>query len=345
MEHLSKNSETLLIADIGGTNANFGIVTLKKGAYSLVKAYRFPSQEIADFTEFMQKFMERIAQEEHLTFSHMVIGVAGSVQEHQHSVKPTHLNFYIDKPALKRTTGIANILLINDFIAVACGYNLVENNLVIHAYEAEKYGQKAFIGAGTGLGQSSALWSKKARSYIPCASEGGHSEWVLYDMFDNEFRAFIQEKYIQSVPVTWEQVLSGKGISLLYEFLGLQETYAETAVSIEIAHSRFQPDFISLYADADERCKKVFKLYRNYYARFAKQVALQTLCYGGLYIAGGIAAKNKKLFLDAEFMHEFTQHAQHRKLLEKIPIFLIQDYQVSLYGGAQYSTLHSLELV
>ncbi len=345
MEHLSKNSETLLIADIGGTNANFGIITIKEGSYHLVKAYQFPSQEIADFTDFMQRFLERIAQEEHLTFLRMVIGVAGSVQEQQHSVKPTHLNFYIDKPALMRATGIAHVLLINDFIAVACGYNLVENNLVIHAYEAEKFGQKAFIGAGTGLGQASALWSKKARCYIPSASEGGHTEWVLYDGFDQELRAFIQEKNIQSAPVTWEQLLSGKGVSLIYEFLGLQETYSETAVSIEIAHSRFQPDFISRYADADERCKKVFRLYGNYYARFAKQVALQTLCYGGLYIAGGIAAKNKKIFLNTEFMHEFTQHAQHHKLLEKIPIFLIQDYQVSLYGGAQYSTLHSLELV
>ena len=83
------------------------------------------------------------------------------------------------------------------------------------------------------------------------------------------------------------------------------------------------------------------RVYRHSYARYTQQVALQAVALGGLYIAGGIAAHNKDLFLRPDFLRDFTAHVRHRKLLEKISIFLIQDYQVSLYGGAHYYTLHT----
>jgi glucokinase len=345
MEYLKSSSKPMLVADIGGTNANFGIVVFKDSHYQLLETYRVPSQTIGDFTPFMASLLEKIAQEKHIAISALAIGIAGPLCGSQHNIQLTNLPFSINKPELIKAIGITDIVIMNDFIAVACGYDLVENTIALNTVAPKERAQKAFIGAGTGLGQAMAVWSKKENIYLPLASEGGHTEWVTYDNFDSELHAFIQQRYAQQAPIIWEQVLSGKGVSLIYEFLGLQKHYPETAISQEIAQNRFQPDLISRYAQSDERCMQVFKLYKTYYARFAKQVALQSVACGGLYIAGGIAAKNKELFLDAEFMHEFTQHVQHRKFLEKIPIFLIQDYQVSLYGGAQYYTLHTLDLV
>ncbi len=337
-------SEPIFVADIGGTNANFGIVVRQDGRYRLIASYRLPSQQISNFTRTLRDLLEKIAEEHHMRFSAMVIGVAGPLCGKVHVARLTNLPFALDSADIKRETGL-EVLFINDFLSFSCWYYLVEDTVPLTQLPARSYEQLAFIGAGTGLGQSSAVWSPSHQIYIPLESEGGHTEAVPHDVFDQGFFSFLQSRALQTLAVSWEQLLSGKGISLLYEFLGTQKHYPETTISVEIATSKFQPDFISRYAESDERCKQTFNRYLLYYAHFAKQVALQVVPCGGLYIAGGIAARNKKLFILPEFLRTFTNHARHRKLLESIPIFLIQDYQVSLYGGAHYYTLHTLGLL
>lgn len=345
MERQKQDLTYIFVGDIGGTNANFGVISRENGNYKLMASYQSPSQKISDFTQVVFELLEKIAAEHHIRCSAMIIGVAGALCGDQHQVHLTNLPFTIDSAALKTKTGITEVLMINDFTEVVYGYPFVENSIAINSAAVKQQGQLAFIGAGTGLGQAAAVWSWASGHYIPLASEGGHTEFVIYNEFDQELARFIQERTLSQAPVTWEEVLSGRGISTIYELLGIQGHYQATDITEEIAQSRFQPDYISRYAEHDERCKKTFRLYSFYYARFAKQVALQTVPCGGLYIAGGIAAKNKQLFLTPEWLKEFTFHEQHHILLQKIPVFLIQDYQVSLYGGAHYYTLYEQKIV
>ena len=331
---MKNTNDYILITDSGGTNTNFGLMQADV-PYGLIAYYQVPSQSISDFTATFQEVTQKIIQEHHVSFTKAVLGVAGPVTGKQERVKPTNLPFYVDGPAVKKAAGLTDVLIVNDFVTVVCGYGTVQNTLTIHDVTPYQQAQKAFIGAGTGLGQSAAVWCHHANRYIPIASEGGHSLFVARDQFDRDFAAFIESMQLVG-PVTWEQVLSGKGISALYAYLGLQEHYQETTIAQEIKQSHFKPDYISRYALHDEQCKQTFNVYAKYYARYAQQVALETVALGGLYIAGGIAAKNKYLFTNHNFLKFFTDHPHQRKLLEKIPIFLIQDYQVNLYGGANY---------
>lgn len=335
----------IFVADIGGTNANFGIINEKNNKYELIASYNQPSQKINDFTQTVYELLEKITAERHIRFSVLIFGIAAAVYKTQHAVRPTNLPFFIDKAKLQHKIGIQEILFINDFAAVVCGHHLVQNTIAINNVVVKEHAQKAFIGAGTGLGQAGAIWLPSAQKYIPISSEGGHSEFVPYDHFDHQLQEFVQEQTNVFSPITWENILSGYGISDIYKFLGTLASYTHNDISQEIEAHGFQPDFISKYSHLDERCKKTFDVYVNYYARFAKQVALQGAAYSGLYIAGGIAAKNKELFTSPQFLREFTHHGKHRKLLEAIPIFLIQDYQVNLYGGAYYYTLYKLGIV
>lgn len=334
-----KTQSPLLVADIGGTNANFGIIQSVGERYELLEYYQLPSQEIVDFTKTVNDLLQKIAGEKHIRFNVMVIGVAGVMCGEQNSIKATNLPFTIDKADLKSITGISEIYFLNDFVCVALGYDFVNDTLSINDCAVKKFAQKAFIGAGTGLGQSFAVYSKSLKSYIPLASEGGHVAFEQRDSFDGQFASFIQERQLFTHPVSFENILSGRGIAHLYEFLGTINSYKETDISREIALGRFQPDYISRYSEHDERCTQTFRRYVAYYARYAQHVALQSVACGGLYIAGGIAAKNKNLFFRSDFLNAFTDHARHQRFLQKIPIFLIQDYQVSLYGGAHYYNL------
>jgi len=58
---------------------------------------------------------------------------------------------------------------------------------------------------------------------------------------------------------------------------------------------------------------------------------------GGMYLAGGIVTKNEKYFTDDNlFMKyfEMNYNPNIRPLLKKIPVYIIKDYSISLYGAA-----------
>ncbi len=55
--------------------------------------------------------------------------------------------------------------------------------------------------------------------------------------------------------------------------------------------------------------------------------------------SGGIAANNLELFKDAYFTHEFINCGKQQELLKRIPIYVITDYNISLYGGVAYMAL------
>ena len=102
------------------------------------------------------------------------------------------------------------------------------------------------------------------------------------------------------------------------------------------------PDEIFNNRDKDENCHKTFALYTIFYARCAKDFALDALALGGVYIAGGIAAKNLPLFLESSFMKEFVNCGKQQELLQQVPVYIITDYNVSMHGAAAYMLLENM---
>ena len=120
----------------------------------------------------------------------------------------------------------------------------------------------------------------------------------------------------------------------MYAFFKSRDSNA--IVSEEIAAHGLHPDEIFNRRSADQHCWNTFQLYTTIYARCAKNFALDALALGGVYLAGGIAAKNLQLFEEPSFMQEFTDCGKQKEILKQIPIYVITDYNVSLYGAAQY---------
>lgn len=66
----------------------------------------------------------------------------------------------------------------------------------------------------------------------------------------------------------------------------------------------------------------------------AGNLALKLLPYGGLYIAGGIAAKNLPLMQQGTFMQAFLQKGRMSSLLKEIPVHIVLNPEVGLVGAA-----------
>ena len=324
--------ETFLVADIGGTNTTFAFVKKVKEKYSLLDILRFDSKKIKDFSTTTAEVLKQGELKGYQTHR-ACFAPAGRVSEKYDFCRLTKLPFSIDAADIKKKTALASVLVINDFMAVAYGIEVLPSKSIVQLKPGKiiKNKPKAILGAGTGLGKAILVWNDKSNQYFPVASEGGHSNAALQTKEEYELGEFIKKKNSRE-RVVWEDVLSGNGISNVYQFF---ET--KFPASRGIQKSNYNPALISISSDAASTA--TMDLFLRFYARCAQNVALDTMALGGIYLAGGIVAKNQALFKRKAFIDEFILNHRMKKVLEQIPIFAITDYNVSLYGAA-----HALQI-
>jgi glucokinase len=343
---LSHAGPFFLAADIGGTNSNFGVFTLAYKKPLLLLSLHYKSKDISDFTALIQQVEKYCKHQYSFTFQKACIGAAGIIYPLRASVRPTNLSFTIDLNDIMAVTTLEELLLINDFEAVALGVELLSlEDLVVVQQGVERiHANKAFLGAGTGLGKCILTWHVESERYLPVASEGGHADASFYTDAEWNLAQFIYTTY-SACPISWEDVLSGAGLQKIYRFLGTLQVYPETDISREIEAHDVHPDRISYYAELDARCKDTFDMYVRLYARCAKNFVLDALALNGIYIGGGIAAKNVSMFFDTIFRQEFVRCGKHARYLTQVPVYIIANYNVSLYGAVRAAYLREQELL
>lgn len=333
--------QRVFVADIGGTNSNFGILVINNHRIELCMSLHAPSQKITDYTQFIGALKQHIETSHHITLQHGCIAAAGPLSQRRQHVKPTNLSTVISVLDIKDAAGFSHLYLINDFEAVGLGIDYIDpaKILTVRAGVQQPGSQKAAIGAGTGLGKVALLWNDAYSYYLPIASEGGHADCSAQTEQETALFTFMHQGRQTTCPISWESVLSGNGLSAIYRFLETYGTYQVTGVAEEIRQTGFKPDRISRYAQQDKQCHDTFAMYTTFYARCAKNFALDVLSLNGMYIAGGIAAHNAPIFMQPSFYQEFISCGKQQALLENMPLYLIIDYNVSLFGAAAYILL------
>lgn len=340
---MAKNTELVFVADIGGTNSNFAIVDISKDKSKLIKSFHIKSKDINNFATTVAELLNYINKNFKIKFEKACFGVAGAVSQNPELIKPTNLKFCIDMKEIIQKTNLKFVTTINDFQAVAYGLDQVAKKDLCIVYKGEKNGNhpnKGIIGAGTGLGKSILFWDKDIERYIAIPSEGGHADFPMQNEFEFKMLEYIKSTFEKThCYVSWEDILSGAGIRRIYNFLGKVNKYKKTEISKEIIKSDFNPDLIFRNWQNDKQCKDTYELFSKFYGRCTKNFALEALAISGIYIAGGIASKNLSLFKQKNFINEFLTCGKQEKMVKKIPITVIADYNVSLFGAANYLKL------
>ena len=116
--------------------------------------------------------------------------------------------------------------------------------------------------------------------------------------------------------VTGNTVVSGRGLSLVHEFL---------------TGEKLEPAQLEACAHPDS---ETVRWMARFYARACRNYALQVLAMGGVYVAGGVAAKLPCLVTNGEFAQEFRRSQTMARVLAKIPVFLNQNEESGLWGAA-----------
>lgn len=317
--------EKVVCGDIGGTHTNLSLVDTSSKKPRIVDINKNSTKDIADFTQKINHYLEELEKQgyEPREACFSIAGPINSKNGQQYS-QMTNAEMFIDTLDLINKTKLEKVLLINDFEAISYATNILdtEDIFLLNKGREIKNSTRAVMGAGTGLGASILYFDKASDTYIPIASEGGHTDFIAHTKEERELAQFIREKMNRQIEN--EDVISGRGLEHIYEFLNKENTCQKGLSAVEISEQR----------ENNICAKKTYNLFIKFIATACKNFALSTLCRGGLFIGGGIAAKNYQAF--DIFMENFTDHPreQFSSILEKIPVWIITNYDISHLGAA-----------
>jgi glucokinase len=326
----------VLAGDIGGTKTAIAIVEMGPRSLEVRRLERYPSADHAGLEDILKLFL----RSERTRPPAAGFGVAGPVR--QGAARITNLPWKIDARRIARVTGIRRVVLQNDFVSSAMGLRFLRpaQLVTLSRGRPEPGAPIAILGAGTGLGQ--AVVATVRGHDVVVASEGGHVDFGPADQLQDRLVAFLRRELGR---VSRETVLSGPGLVRLYEFLardGEARESPEVGAAFEAEGDRAA--VISRFGLAgDSLCQAALGLFVSIYGSEAGNAALQYRATGGVYLAGGIASKILPALRGPGFLTAFRTKPPMEKLLAAIPVRVVRDARVGLFGAAAAAYRRTIE--
>jgi glucokinase len=310
-----EEQRSVLVADIGGTNARFALAdlaTLELSACHQVHCAEHKSLDAA-LGAYLSTLPERPSQ--------AVIAVAGPVTSD--AISLTNAPWSFTREELCRTAGFAEVMLLNDFAALAhalphlSGADLHQ----IGGGAVVEQATKLVLGPGTGLGVAALVWS--GERFVAVPGEGGHA---TLGASDERELALLERVRKGREHLSVERVLSGPGIA---------ELYCAVAASHGEGEGELKPnEIVERALCGDVLAVETLELFTTLLGRFAGDAALLVGARGGVYLGGGIAPKIARVLSGGTFRAAFEQKGRMTAYLEPIPVYVILAEFAALKGAA-----------
>jgi glucokinase len=317
----------IIAGDVGGTKTLVQYLDADGSVRKPLIEHRFESTRYPTFERLLTEFAALgVTRVDSACFA-----VAGPVV--RDTAEITNVGWKIDALELRSRFDIPTVILVNDFYAAAVGVPLLaEADLVpLNRGTRDRTAPMAILGAGTGLGEAAVLPDADRWRVVP--SEGGHADFAPHGAEQMDLYRALEGKYGH---VSNERVLSGQGLADIYQFLcsrnqGIPSSAMEPTAEVESLPAR-----ISARArEGDALARHAFELFVDAYGAEAGNMALRLLASGGVFLAGGVAAKNIEHFVDGRFMQAFADKGRFSRILWQIPVDLIANETVGLIGAVE----------
>lgn len=315
-----------LSGDIGGTKTLLQLCAAEAHAPLLQKSYA--SADYAELGDIVGEFLMEAGVRNIDAACFALAGpVSGGV------VKLTNLPWAVDGNALAIRFGIKRLQLINDFEAVGHGIAALQSAdlLSLQAGTEQPRGVRLVLGAGTGLGV--AWLSPQLGEYHVHPSEGGHMDFAPVEEKQYLLLRYLQQRHGH---VSYERIVSGPGLVAIYEFMretGLASPSPQMLSALE--EEEDAAAVITRFSRHGEEpiARMVVDLFLSVYGAFMGNMALASLPRGGIYVAGGIAAKMASQLQEGEFINAFLSKGRFGGLLAKLPVHVVLNRDVGLMGA------------
>ena len=312
--------KTLLVGDVGGTNARFAIAHMIGGKPVLEHHESFPASEHPTFLGGVKAFIDGCEVKP----TGGVIAVAGPVTDG--AIDLTNSPWQVSETELA-TLGLNPVRLINDFEALAWGAPVVPEDQLASLGgpdEGEEHSAIAVLGPGTGFGVS-ALARDIHGSEIAMPSEGGHACFAPGDPIEDEILRILRRRYDR---VSIERLICGPGLLNMHRALAEidgRETHIDDPAQITT----------EAMEDPNSACGATLARFCAILGAVAGDIALTTGARGGIYIAGGIAPRILPFLQASPFRERFERKGRFADYMAAIPTKVILHKHAALLGAAR----------
>jgi len=321
-----------LVADIGGTNARFGIASGEKdknNRFIIEQQHVYQCAEFAKFETLFKTYLDSIeAENAPQPIKHACIAIAAPIIGDE--VSMTNLDWAFSIKDLSQQNNMQKVHVVNDFGALAYSTlylqphelkNIYSNNVVSSISQTQS---RAIIGPGTGLGVAGLINTHSG--WHPVCGEGGHISFAPTDSFQFKVReALLSLSKINHISI--ENVLSGPGLVNLHQAIcQANGEHRCTLTAIQVSERAAQK--------TDENCIKALELFTKILGATAGDIALTMGAFGGVYLSGGILPKIIDSMDTQLLIEHYLNKGVKQSLLNTIPIYLVSAPMPALTGAA-----------
>lgn len=303
----------IIAADIGGTKADFRLAWAENTNECWQADLRLDSTAFTSLDSLLHRVCQ-LANIQPLHVRTWYLAIPAPVDKEL--IQVTNLPWVIDKQKLAQQFG--DVYYLNDFQAMALGVLAVSQTWINLTDMQPKWGETAVVaGAGTGLGVSPLVFQNNA--YFPQASEGGHWDFAPTTEEQVKLWRLLHQDYGH---VSYERILSGTGIEVIYRLFEPHHQYSAAEISRRSLHQ-------------DPLAEKSLRLFVEIYGQYLGNLALLFKPQGGIFIAGGVAAKNIRWMMDGCFYRGLYAKGRFESLVRQTPIVLVTHEHAGLIGALE----------
>ena len=324
----------LLVADIGGTNARFGLV---EQAPRTGKPNYTSSQQItlrcADYPDMGTMIKACCAEFKIAMPEYACLAIAGPIDE-DGTAQVTNLGWKFAITELRDQLGMKTLHVINDFAALAYAVPFLgeQETKVLYAANSDPEAPIVVMGPGTGFGMALLVPENGGWKIIP--TEGGHASFAPTTEKELAIKSFL---LTEQSHVSVENILSGIGLVHLYRAL---------AHIAGVAAQNYSPADVSTkgLANEDAICREAVVTFCNTLGAVAGDKAVSTGARGGVVIGGGITPKLMGILPETHFEERYKNKGPMSGYVSDISIKVIVNDKAALVGSAAWLIHNTPEL-
>lgn len=328
---MTSAAHQILVADIGGTNARFGLVTLGQGtSYSNsgqgFKADQQITLKCAEYPSIAAMAKAYCAQAGIDMPAYGCLAIAGPIEDGW--AQMTNLNWAFSIEDMRQELGMEALDVINDFAALAYATPFLQGEEIklLHSGKSNATAAMVVFGPGTGFGMAALIPGDGDCDWKLLPTEGGHCSFAPTDEKELAIRAFLAQTQDH---ISIEDILSGRGLVSVYQALA----------SINNAEAQnFTPAEVSAKALANEDalCREALVTFCNILGSVAGDKALSLGAKGGVFLGGGIIPKIAAFIPQTDFISRYTHKGPMAEYVRAIPVSMIMNDKAALVGTAAW---------
>lgn len=315
----------ILAGDVGGTKILLEVGELRSGRWVPAFAKRYSADEVIQFEDVMHRFLAEWDSAKPGNTKRIesgALGVAGPLEGNV--IKMTNRPWAVDGDRIATRCGIPRFRVLNDLAASAAGIAAIaeDERITLQPGQAVAGAPRVVVGVGTGLGVAYIIPVNGRSIVVP--GEGGHAGFAPETPEQGELWRVLFNALGR---VEVEDVVSGKGLANVYEFIARREVGA---------HNPKDPAWITENALVlkDSHCLAALELFCECLGNVAGNHALSVMARGGVFLAGGVVAKIAGALHTPRFRQAFCAKGAFSSHLMRIPIHAVLSEKLPVIGAA-----------